>query len=112
MENWVCLSFGFRLELDLSVGEFHGEFHALAGILLANLFGLLLYEGGEGIEIAGDIFSRLLFRGYQRVVEALDLLAFGLVHVVQCKGLRRRHGGDLGTRRRSMAQTVNRIVLR
>ena len=51
--------FGFSFEFDVAVGEFHGVFNVLAVILLANLLGLFLHEGGERVEVTGDIFARL-----------------------------------------------------
>ena len=43
----------------------------------------VLHEGGEGIDAAADRFSRFFLGRYQRVVQAFDLLALGLVHAVQ-----------------------------
>jgi hypothetical protein len=55
------------LQLDRPVSKFDGELHVLAAVLLADFLGLLLHEGGEGIEVAGDIFSRLFLASGYRV---------------------------------------------
>ena len=77
------LSLGFGFEFDVAVGEFHGVFDVLAVILLANLLGFFLHERGERVEVAGDIFSRLLLGGDQGVVQAFDLLTLRLIDTVQ-----------------------------
>src|ERR1700722_16343361 len=104
----VLLCLRLSLQLDVSFGEFHREFNPLASVLLANLFGLFLNEGGEGIQISGHALSRLFLGCNQRVVEALHLLALGLVYMMQGKRLR---SGRRRCRRR-MTQPVDRIVLR
>ncbi len=58
-------------------------------VLLADLFGLFLDEGGEGIDVAGDVLAGFFLGSDQSVVEALDLLALGLVDAVQGEGLGR-----------------------
>src|ERR1039458_6089170 len=92
----ICaLRFRLGLQLDTPFGEFDGKFHILAVKLLADLRGLLLHEGGEGIEVAGNTFSRFLFGSDQSVVQALHLFALGLIHgAVQGERLRsnRRRG--------------------
>ena len=51
--DWIgVLGFRFRFQLDLSVGEFDRVFHAVAAVLLANLFGLFLNERRERIDAA------------------------------------------------------------
>src|SRR5579864_476180 len=66
-----------RLSLQLYVptGQLHRELNILAVVLLADLRRLLLHKRGEGIEIARNVLSRLLFGGDQRVVQALELFA-------------------------------------
>src|ERR1700694_98394 len=46
-------------------------------MLFANLSGLFLDKRRERIEIAGNLFSRLLLGFAQRLVEGFDLLPFG-----------------------------------
>ncbi len=76
------LRFRLSLQLHMAVGDFDGEFHVLAAVLFADLFGLFVHESAKGIEGAGDIFSGLLFGGDQFVVEALDFCAIGLVDLI------------------------------
>ena len=71
----------------MAVGEFDGVFDVFALVLLADLFGFFLDEGGEGIDVAGDVFAGFFLGRDQSVVEALDLLALGLVDAVQGEGL-------------------------
>ena len=67
----------------MAVGEFDGVFDVLAVILLADLFGFFLDEGGEGIEVAGDVLPGFFLGGDQGVVETFDLFALSLVDAVQ-----------------------------
>ena len=85
MENasFGALGFRFRLQLDLSIGEFDRVFHAFAVVLLANLFGLFLNERSEGIEVAGDVFPGFFLGRNQSVVEPLNLLALSLIDAVE-----------------------------
>src|SRR5580658_10740063 len=71
--NVLELRLRLGLQLDVPVVEFDGEFDVLAAVLLADFLSLLLHEAVEGVEVAGDIFSRLLFSCHQSVVEALHL---------------------------------------
>ena len=85
----AVLSFCFCLQLDVAIREFDGKFDVLAAVLFTNFPGLFLDEGGKGIEIARDIFSRLLFGGDQSVEQALDLFAVSFIDCgVQGEGLR------------------------
>ena len=72
----------------MPVGKFDGELYIFAVVLLADLRGLFLHEGIEGIEVAGNILSRLFLGCDQSVVQALDLFVLGLIHAVQGKRLR------------------------
>src|SRR5215467_7439060 len=74
---------GLGLQLDVAIGELDGIFNPLAEVLLADLFGFFLHERGEGVEASGDLLPGFLFGGDQDVVEALDLLALGLIDAVQ-----------------------------
>src|SRR5260370_42039420 len=51
------------------VRKLNGELNVLAVKLLADLFGLLLHEGRKRIEVAGDVFSRLLLRSEEHTSE-------------------------------------------
>src|SRR5947209_19164655 len=75
--------FRFGFELDVAFGDFNRVLDVFAVILFANLLGLLLHEGGEGIDATANRLSGFLLGRYQSVVEAFDLLALGLVHAVQ-----------------------------
>src|ERR1035437_6371614 len=69
---WV-LGFRFRLKLHLSTLHLDRIHHRIAMVLLANLAGLLLDECGERIEVAGNLFSRLVLGFGQRLVKRFDL---------------------------------------
>ena len=71
------LDFRLRFELHLSTFGLDRVHHRIAALLLANLAGLFLDERREGIEIAGNLFSRLLLGFAQRLVEGFNLLPLG-----------------------------------
>src|SRR5579859_1707771 len=99
------LAFCFSFQFNVAFGDFNGIFDIVAVVLLADLLGLLLHEGGKGIDVSGDVLPSLLLGGNQGVIEALDLLALALVHTVQSEMLR-------GTRGRSVAYPIHWMVLR
>src|SRR4051794_38641447 len=78
-------------------------------VLLANLFGLLLDERGERVDVAGDILSGFFLGRDQRVVETFDLLVFGLVHAVQ--GEVRGGRCASGSRSGGVAYAIDRMML-
>src|SRR3984957_10484436 len=103
------LGFCFGLQLYAAVGDFDGVFDAFAFVLLANLVGFFLHELGEGVDAAADVLSGFSLGGDERVVEALDLLAFGLIHALQSERLR---GGCICSGGRGMGHAVNRVMMR
>src|ERR1019366_8737486 len=74
--NWV-LGFRLRLQLHLSTLHLDRVDHCIAAVLLANFAGLFLDECGERIEVAGDLFSRLVLGFGQRLVKGFDLRPLG-----------------------------------
>ena len=94
----------------MAVREFNGIFDILAVVLLANLFGFFLDECGEGLDVARNILARLFLGGDQRVVEALDLFALGLVDAVQREGLGR--GSCTGRCCSGVAYAIDGMMLR
>src|ERR1700757_3171426 len=102
------LRFCFGFQLHVAVGDLDRVFDILALVLLANLLGLFLDEGGEGVDAAADVLSCFFLGCHEGVVKALDLLAFLLVDAVERERLRR--GASRCCRR--MAHAVNRMVLR
>src|ERR1700687_5504696 len=68
------LDFRLCLELYLSTLGLDRVHHRIAAMLLANLAGLFLDERRERIEVAGNLFSRLLLGFGQRLVEGFTLL--------------------------------------
>ncbi len=84
-EKSLSLSLGF--EFYAAISEFNGIFDIVTFVLLADLLGFFLHEGGEGFDVAGDILSGLLFGGDQSVVKALDLLALALIDGMEGKWL-------------------------
>src|ERR1700757_2897620 len=103
------LRFCFGFQLHVAVGDLDRVFDVLAMVLLANLFGLFLDEGGEGVDAAADVLSGFLLGRHEGVVEALDLLVFRLVYAVERERLRRGASGSCGC---GMAHAVNGMVLR
>src|SRR5579859_3867172 len=103
-----ALRFRLGFQLDLAVREFDRILHALALVLFADLFGLLLHERGERIDVPGDVLAGFLLGGDQSVVKPLDLLPLALVHAVQRKWLGRRSSGS---RRCGLTDAVHRVVL-
>src|SRR5260370_7605197 len=95
------------------VRKLNGELNVLAVKLLADLFGLLLHEGRKRIEVAGDVFSRLLLGRDQGVEQALHLFALGFVRGA-VQGERLRVNGRRGCSASGLTQSVSpmlRIVL-
>ena len=74
-ENWEpgtenCpLALGLCFEFYLSILHFDRIHDRLALVFFADLGGFLFHEGGEGIQAAGNFFSRLLLGCAQRFVE-------------------------------------------
>src|SRR5579872_794962 len=99
------LALGFRFQFNVAFSDFNGIFDVVAVVLLADLLGLFLDEGGEGINVPGDVLSGLLLGGNEGVIEALDLLALALIHTVKSEMLR-------GTRGRGVAYPIHWMVLR
>src|SRR5581483_10009606 len=81
------LSLSLSFEFYAAISEFNGIFDIVTFVLLADLLGFFLHEGGEGFDVAGDILSGLLFGGDQSVVKALDLLALALIDGMEGKWL-------------------------
>src|SRR6202158_1106685 len=71
------LDFRLCLKLHLSTLHLDRVHHRIAAVLLANLAGLFLDERREGIEVAGNFFSRLLLGFGKCPVEGFDLLPLG-----------------------------------
>ena len=63
------LALGLCFEFYLSILHFDRIHHRLALVFFADFGGLFLDEGSEGIEAAGNFFSRLLLGCAQRFVE-------------------------------------------
>src|ERR1700722_1115734 len=103
------LGFCFGLQLDPAVGAFDGVFDAFAFVLLANLVGFFLHELGEGVDAAADVLSGFFLGGDERVVEALDLLAFGLIDGLQSKRLR---SGRIGPGGCGVSDAVDGMMVR
>lgn len=83
----MALRSGFclRLELYSTIRDLNRVFDVFALVLLADLLGLLLHEGGERVDAAAYLFSGLCLGGHESVVQPFDLLALSLIHIVQCE---------------------------
>jgi len=64
----MVLRFRLSLKLHLSALRLDRVHHRIAAVLLANLAGLFLDERRERIEVAGNLFARLLLGCGQRLI--------------------------------------------